>query len=288
MKLKKLAILSLGVIFGLSLASCDNSVSNSTGDNNASTPADAGSSTTPGQSGTPAQNDGSSTTPGQSSTPTQNDGSSSAEGQTSPSNPSVPEGQTSPSTPTTDTVTDDWKIITAEDYIKAYDAKTTPNYNWCEVSVDDEKKCYLKYDNNEWYYSPYYTDSIDIYSNIFTWEKMELMHGEYYLQVFSDEGLNQFSGGTSINCDAYTIANVSYLADYGQPDGSYSYSGLNMLLEKSNNNYKTTITTNNKQEFYNDEYFYIYKAKWSGEASHEATFSWNTIDLSRVNETAKA
>ncbi len=260
MKFKKIAILSLGAIFGLSLASCDNLVSNSTSDNNESTQADAGSSTTPAQSSTTAENDGSSSA----------------------------EGQTSTSTTTTTTVTDNWEIITAEDYIKAHDAKTTPNYNWCEVSVDDEKKCYLKYDNNEWYYSPYYTDSIDIYSNIFTWEKMELKHGEYVLHVFSDEGLNQFSGVTSINCDANTIANVRYLADYGQPDGSYSYDGYNMLLEKSNNNYKTTITTNNKQEFYTDEYFYMYKAKWSGEASHEATFSWNTIDLSRINETANA
>ena len=250
MKLKKLAILSLGAIFGLSLASCNNSSSNSTSDNNASTQADAGSS--------------------------------SAESQVSPSTTSVPEGQTSTST-TTNTETDNWKIITAQDYIKAYNAKTTPNYNWCEVSVDDEKKCYLKYDNNEWYYSPYYTDSIDIYSNIFTWEKMELMHGEYYLQVFSNEGLNQFSGGTSINCDSNTIANVNYLADHEQPDGSYSYNNFNMLLEKLNNNYKTTITTDNKQEIYTNEYFYVYIAKWSGEASHEATFSWSTIDLSKIN-----
>ena len=251
MKLKKLAILSLGAIFGLSLASCNNSSSNSTSDNNASTQADAGSS--------------------------------SAESQVSPSTTSVPEGQTSTSTTTTNTETDNWEIITAQDYIKAYNAKTTPNYNWCEVSVDDEKKCYLKYDNNEWYYSPYYTDSIDIYSNIFTWEKMELMHGEYYLQVFSNEGLNQFSGGLSINVDAYTSANVSYLADYEQPDGSYSYDNYNMLLEKLNNNYKTTITTDNKQEIYTNEYFYVYIAKWSGEASHEATFSWSTIDLSKIN-----
>ena len=271
MKLKKLAILSLGAIFGLSLASCDKLVSNSTSDNNASTQVDAGSSTTPAQSSTTAQNDGS----------------SSAKGQVSPSTSSVPEGQTSTSTTTTNTVTDNWETITAEDYINAYYAKTTPNYNWCEVSVDDEKKCYLKYDNNEWYHSPYYTDSIDIYSNIFTWEKLETSHGEYFLQVFSTEGLSQFSGGASINVGLYTIGQVKFIADYPQTDGSYTYNGCNMLLEKSNNNYKTTITTDNGQEIYNNEYFYVTKAIWSGEASHEATFSWNTIDLSRVNETAK-
>ena len=270
MKLKKLAILSLGAIFGLSLASCDNLVSNSTSNNNASTQAGASSSTTPAQSSTTAQNDGS----------------SSAEGQVSPSTSSVPEGQTSTSTTTTNTVTDNWEIITAEDYINAYDAKTTPNYNWCEVSLDNEKKCYLKYDNNEWYYSPYYTDSIDIYSNIFTWEKLETSHGEYYLQVFSNEGLSQFSGGASINVGSYTIANVNFIADYAQTDGSYNYNGYQMLFEKLNNSYKTTSTTNNGQEIYNNEYFYVTKAIWSGEASHEATFSWNTIDLSRVNETA--
>lgn len=281
MKIKKLAILSLGAIGFLSLASCDKgNITSITETPNVSTTEVPSSTTTPINTTTGTQN---------STTPTTTDV---VVPTTTTSNNSVtPTTTTDIVTPTTTTtttnVTEDWKVITAEEYLEAYNKKETPNYNWCEVSLDNEKKCYLKYDNNEWYHSPYYTDTIDINSNAFTWKKLEKSHGEYYLQVFSNEGLSQFSGGASIIVGSYTIAQVNFIADYAQTDGSYNYNGYQMLFEKLNNSYKTTATTNNGQEIYNNEYFYVTKAIWSGEASHEANFTWGTVDLSTINEKTK-
>ena len=327
MKLKKIGLMSLGAIFGLSLVACNSTITTTSSNQNSTvSQTEVSTTTTEGQPSNITDSGNISTT----NTNNQSDVKNrftytfyDEDGTTELKAPSTVDEGTQivpPSDPTKEATSEytyefdgwytektggtkietfptitsnvsyyaryistpvvaEWKVITAEEYLEAYNKKETLNYNWCEVSFNDGRKCYLKYYNGECYQSPYYTDTIDIYNNLFVWEKINtpFLTGA----VVSGPSIPYIMNSENVN----SICNVSN--DYKQQDGSYEFNGMKLLFEKSNSGYRISQTNTQNNALiltYNDNYFYVNSCSLTLNASIEISFNWNILDLSKIKE----
>ena len=173
-------------------------------------------------------------------------------------------------------VSDEWTLITYEEFYNYCLNKQSSNYNFCtcENTKGSEKSySYLKIENGKYYSSTGYSEKLDIYNYDFGWSEIESVG----VDILTTDLLNYYFSSITKNGNGYYTAFDKYFS-FEKNDKNYrmTFYNLDMTL------YETDIY---------DEFFYCIvteRPSYEEEPGKVIPYKkyeekWETVDLTKVN-----